>query len=78
MPETVQPLPSRNQMDKVPQNVDGSVDLCFSPTKPDGMNEKNWIQTLKGCAFLVTIRLYGSGTEFYDQTWIPDDVVKLK
>ena len=26
----------------------------------------------------TTIRLYGSGTEFYDQTWRPDDVVKVK
>jgi len=24
------------------------------------------------------LRLYGSGTEFYDQTWKPDDVVKVK
>lgn len=78
MPETGQPFPSRNQMDKVPQNADGSVDLYFSPTKADSVNEKNWIQTLKGRAFLVTIRLYGSGIEFYDQTWKPDDVVKVK
>ena len=78
MPETGQHLPSRNQMDKVPQNADGSVDLYFSPTKAEGVNEKNWIQTLKDRAFLVTIRLYGSGTEFYDQTWKPDDVVKVK
>jgi hypothetical protein len=33
---------------------------------------------LKGKAFIVAIRLYGSGTEFYDQTWKPDDVVKMK
>jgi hypothetical protein len=52
--------------------------LYFGPAKPEGVNEKNWIQTLKGRAFLVTIRLYGSGTEFYDQTWKPDDVVKVK
>ena len=78
MPETGQAFPSRNQMDKVPTNADGSVDLFFSPTKADGVNEQNWIQTLKGRAFLVTIRLYGSGTEFYDQTWKPDDVVKVK
>jgi hypothetical protein len=78
MPETAQPFPSRNQMDKVAQNSDGSVDLYFSPTHPEGVNAKNWIQTLKGRAFLVTIRLYGSGTEFYDQTWKPDDVVKVK
>jgi hypothetical protein len=68
----------RNQYDKVPQNADGSVDLYFSPTKPDGVQEKNWIQTLKGRAFLAVIRLYGTGTEFYDQTWKPDDVVKVK
>jgi hypothetical protein len=28
--------------------------------------------------FLVALRLYGSGVEFYDRTWKPDDVVKLK
>jgi hypothetical protein len=70
MPETSQALPSRNQMDK-PPNADGSIDLYFSPTKTEGVNEKNWIQTLDGRAFLVTIRLYGTGTEFYDQTWKP-------
>jgi hypothetical protein len=77
MPETDQAFPSRNQFDRVQQNTDGSIDLLFGPTKPEGANEKNWIQTLKGRAFLVTIRLYGSGTEFYDQTWKPDDVVKV-
>jgi len=77
MPETSQALPSRNQMDK-PPNADGSIDLYFSPTKTEGVNEKNWIQTFDGRAFLVTIRLYGTGTEFYDQTWKPDDVVKVK
>lgn len=78
MPETAQAFPSRNQMDKVPTNADGSIDLYFSPTKMESVDEKNWIQTLDGRAFLVTIRLYGTGTEFYDQTWKPDDVVKLK
>ncbi len=77
MPETDQPFPSRNQMDKVPPNADGSVDLYFSPTKAASVNEKNWIQTLNGRAFLVAIRLYGSATEFFDQTWKPDDVVKV-
>jgi len=78
MPETDQPFPSRNTFDKVQQGADGSIDLHFGPAKPEGVNEKNWIQTLKGRAFLVAIRLYGSGTEFYDQTWKPDDVVKVK
>ena len=28
--------------------------------------------------FLVALRLYGTGVEFYDQTWKPDDVVSVK
>jgi len=44
MPQTDQPFPSRNQFDKPQYNADNSVDLYFSPTKPDGINEKNWIQ----------------------------------
>ena len=38
----------------------------------------NWIQTVDGRDFLVAFRLYGSGVEFYDQTWKPDDVVKVR
>jgi hypothetical protein len=33
---------------------------------------------LRGKAFLVCLRLYGSETAFFDQTWKPDDVVKVK
>jgi len=78
MPATEQPFPSRNQYDRVPVNADGSIDLYFAPTKPDGVDEKSWIQTLKGRSFIVALRLYGAETEFYDQTWKPDDMVKLK
>jgi hypothetical protein len=31
-----------------------------------------------GRDFLVALRLYGTGVEFYDQSWKPDDVVKVK
>ena len=40
--------------------------------------ETNWIQTVDGRDFLVALRLYGTGVEFYDHTWKPDDVVKVK
>jgi len=78
MPQTDQPFPSRNQFDRPPANPDGSLDLYFGPMKPDGVDAKNWIQTLNGKAFIAAIRLYGSGTEFYDQTWRPDDLVKMR
>ncbi|WP_435608358.1 hypothetical protein [Pseudomonas knackmussii] len=31
-----------------------------------------------GRNFLVALRLYGTEDAFYDQTWKPDDVVKVK
>jgi hypothetical protein len=77
MPQTDQPFPSRNQFDRPPSNPDGSLDLYFGPTKPDGIDAKNWIQTLRGKAFVAALRLYGTSTEFYDQTWKPDDLVKI-
>ena len=78
MPEAAQLLPSINGFNKVATNDDGSVDLYLGPEKPAGAPDSNWIQTMKGRNFLVALRLYGTGVEFYDQTWKPDDVVKLK
>jgi hypothetical protein len=77
MPETEQALPSINGFNNVKTNEDGSIDLYFGPRKPENSPESNFIQTVDGRAFLVTVRLYGSGVEFYDQTWKPDDVVKI-
>ncbi len=78
MPETKQLIPSRNSFDKVDTGKDGSIDLYFGPKKPDGVNDKNWIQTIDGRAFMAVIRLYGADIAFFDQTWKPDDVVKVK
>jgi len=78
MPETPQLLPSINGFNKVATNSDRSVDLWFSPEKPADVPASNWIQTVSGRNFLVALRLYGTGVEFFDQTWKPDDVVKVK
>jgi hypothetical protein len=73
-----QRLPSINAFNKVVKNDDGSVDLWFGPEKPSAAPATNWIQTAPGRAFLAAVRLYGTGVEFFDQTWRPDDVVKVK
>ncbi|MBB3540301.1 MULTISPECIES: DUF1254 domain-containing protein [unclassified Rhizobium] len=78
MPETKQLLPSINAFYKVKTNDDGSVDLYFGATKPAEAPDSNWIQTVAGRDFIAAVRLYGTGVEFFDQTWKPDDVVKLK
>ena len=76
--ETSQKLPTRNSLDKLVQNDDGSFDIYFGPELPTGAPEKNWIQTVSGRDFFLILRLYGSDIEFFDQTWKPDDLVKLK
>ena len=79
MPETPQLLPSKNSLDEsIAKNADGSVDLFFGPTRPEGTAETNWIQTVDGRDFMAVIRLYGADIAFFDQTWKPDDVVKVK
>ena len=79
MPETPQLLPSKNSLDSsVIANDDGSVDISFGPALTDGMAESNWIQTVDGRDFMAVIRLYGADLDFFDQTWKPDDLVKIK
>lgn len=77
MVEAPQLMPSINAFNKVATNGDGSVDLWFGPSKPDSAPDTNWIQTVGGRNLLVALRLYGTGVEFFDQTWKPDDVVKV-
>lgn len=78
MPEAEQLMPSTNGYEKYAKNDDGSIDLYFGPTKPEGIADKNWIQTVEGRDFITVLRLYGADLAFFDQTWKPDDVVKVK
>jgi len=78
MVEAPQLMPSINGYNKVATNSDGSVDLWFAPEKPADVPQSNWIQTVSGRNFLAALRLYGTGVAFFDQTWKPDDVVKVK
>jgi hypothetical protein len=71
-----QPFPSLNQMDKPTANADGSIDFYFGPKSPG--EGKNWIATIPGHGFFVAVRLYGPEQPFFDKTWKPDDVVKVK
>ncbi len=58
-------------------NEDGSFDLHFSPTLPDGVNKLNWVQTRPGEGWFVYLRLYGPGQAFFDQKWLPGDLKKV-
>jgi hypothetical protein len=77
MVETEQLLPSTNGYYDIPANDDGSIDIYFGPQQPAGVADSAFIQTVPGRHFVVAFRLYGTGVEFYDQTWKPDDFVKV-
>jgi hypothetical protein len=78
MPETKQLLPSTNGYYNIPKQSDGSIEIWFGPEKPNGVVDAAFIQTIPGRNFLVALRLYGTEDAFYDQTWKPDDIVKVK
>jgi len=78
MPETDQLLPSKNGFENTEKNSDGSIDIYFGPTQPSGIADTNFIKTVDNRNYLVCIRLYGADIGFFDQTWKPDDVVKMK
>ena len=46
--------PDRSSRDDIVKNADGSVDLYFGPTLPDGEPQSNWIKTLPKRAGLLT------------------------
>lgn len=77
LPETRQPLPSLGSDNALKTNGDGSIDLFFGPSRPAAAPETNWIQTVPARDFTVGLHLYGPEPALYDQTWRPDDLVKL-
>jgi hypothetical protein len=72
--QTHQPFPSKNnKRDKLMENADGSVDLYFGPTAPDG-KEANWIETVPGKGWFTLLRLYGPLEPWFDKTWQPGEI----
>ena len=47
-------------------NKDGSVDVCFDPKSPAGV-EKNWIQTVPGKGWNMLVRLHGPLQPWFDK-----------
>lgn len=57
----------------VQQNDDGSFDIYFGPTAPEG-KESNWVQTVPGKGWNTIFRLYGPLESWFDQTWRPGEI----
>jgi len=72
--ETDNPYPAVMSLSgTVATNDDGSVDLWFGPTAPEG-REANWIQTVPGKSWFGMLRLYGPLEAWFDKTWRPGEI----
>lgn len=71
-------MPSTNGYYDIPKQTDGLIEIWFGPEKPADVVDAAFINTIPDRNFLATLRLYGAEDAFYDQTWKPDDVVKVK
>jgi len=68
-------LADKSSRGEIDFNEDGSVDLYFGATAPEG-KEKNWIQTVPGEGFFAYFRFYGPLQSHFDRTWILPDIEK--
>lgn len=57
----------------VQTHEDGSVDLWFGPTAPEG-KEPNWIQTVPDKSWFAMLRLYGPLEAWFDKSWRPGEI----
>ena len=67
VPSTPYPAVASND-GRVQANDDGSYDLYFGPTAPEG-RESNWVETIPGKAWFQLFRIYGPLQAWFDQTW---------
>jgi hypothetical protein len=57
---------------------DGSTTVFLGPTKPAGVKDGNWIQTVPGKGFSVMLRLYSPLEPFFTKQWRPSEVELVK
>jgi hypothetical protein len=75
VPSTIWPALASNT-GTLQANDDGSYDLYFGPTAPEG-KESNWVETVPGKSWFQLFRLYGPLQPWFDQTWRLNEFVPL-
>src|SRR5262249_14351648 len=71
-----QALPSVSSYGKPEVNADGSIDIMFGPTEPQGGG--NWIKTVPGKGWFPIFRFYSPTEAYFDKTWALNDIEALQ
>lgn len=72
-----QQIADRSSRQELVANADGSVDVYFAPTAPNGF-EKNWIPTVPGRSWFAYFRLYAPLDPYFDRSWPLPDIELVK
>lgn len=59
-------------------SADGSMTVYFGPSKPAGVPDGNWIQTVPGKGFNVILRLYSPLEPFFTKSWRVGEIEEVK
>ena len=59
-------------------NADDSTTIYFSPKRPEGIAEGNWIKTDPAKGWFVILRLYSPLQTFFDKSWRPGEIELVK
>jgi hypothetical protein len=60
------------------QEADGSIIMHFSPEKPEGVEDNNWVQTNPKESWFVYLRFYGPTERYFDESYPLEDVKLVK
>ena len=66
-----------SQTEGIQTNADGSYDIYFAPEPPEG-KEGNWLQTIPGKSWFITLRMYGRLQRWIDKSWRPGEIELVK
>lgn len=58
-------------------NADGSTTVYFGPSKPAGVSDGNWIQTVPGKGWSTLLRLYSPLEPFFTKEWRPSEIEEV-
>ncbi len=60
------------------ENEDGSITLYYGPDKPDGVPDGNYVKTIPDRGWFQIIRCYSPTKGFFDKSWKPGEVERIK